>query len=258
MTDETDIAKKMPKDAFSVIRSEPENWALFLDIDGTLIDLAETPDGIVVPKALPTVLEKLSKKFSGALALVTGRSISLADSLFSPHQFPLAGLHGTERRRAGGSTEKLDIPQQFQQMKQAITVELAGLPGVLFEDKGAAVAAHYRQAPEYAEEAKAIMARHTASLGEDWHLQHGKMVVEIRPARADKGHALEAFLEEEPFKGRRPLAIGDDVTDEAMFSAANSRGGYSIRVGEADRETEARHLVDSPSAIRSLLEELIQ
>ena len=116
----------------------------------------------------------------------------------------------------------------------------ASWPGVLVEDKGAAVAAHYRLAPECQLLVEAMMDRYFREAGPEWSLQRGKMVVEIRPARADKGDAVDAFLNEAPFKGRRAFAVGDDFTDEAMFHTVNRVGGQSLFVGLDSVETQAR------------------
>lgn len=231
----------------------PEDWALFLDIDGTLLDLAQTPDAIVVPRTLPSDLNALSKKLGGALALVTGRTISLVDSLFFPFRFPVAGLHGAEWRTPDGQRHRIAIPPAFTELKRAIAFEAKAWPGVLVEDKGAAVGAHYRLAPEYQQAVEQMMLRHAAAAGPQWTLQRGKMVVEIRPAKADKGDAVEAFLACGEFRGRRPLAIGDDLTDEAMFCVANEHQGYSIQIGSPSTETAARGFLSSAADLRQII-----
>jgi trehalose 6-phosphate phosphatase len=234
-----------------------DRWALFLDIDGTLIDLAATPDGIVVPPDLPVHLDAVSGKLGGALALVTGRALPYADKLFQPHAFPIAGLHGAERRMADGTIDRVSVTTEFEALKTWLASEAAGWDGVLIEDKGAAVGAHYRQAPERQADLKRLMERAAVEAGDDFKLQRGKMVIELRPARASKGEALKAFLNEEPFAGRLPIAIGDDLTDEAMFKAANALGGRSVRIGEArlpdGSPTEATMLLSSSAALRDIL-----
>lgn len=144
---------------------EPERWALFLDIDGTLIDLAETPDGIVVPPELPENLHRLSMRLGGALALVTGRALPYADQLFTPYKFPIAGLHGSERRDPSGAISRVGTDAAFEDLKVALIREASQWPGVLVEDKGAAVAAHYRQAPEQREAVEAAMPRYLDRAG---------------------------------------------------------------------------------------------
>jgi trehalose 6-phosphate phosphatase len=239
--------------ALTALSLYPDKWALFLDIDGTLLDLAETPEAIVVPPSLPFALHALSRKLGGALALVTGRSVAFVDPLFAPFHFPVAGLHGAERRDAAERMRRALIPPAFQEMKRTIAQEAEAWPGALVEDKGAAVAVHYRQAPEREAEIAEAMQRYLQEAGPDWTLQHGKLVFEICPARASKGHAVEAFLDEEPFIGRKPLAIGDDVTDETMFAVANRLGGQSVRVAPANGKTLARASIPSPARLRDIL-----
>lgn len=235
------------------LSGEPDRFALFLDIDGTLIDLATTPDEIVVPQDLPADLDRLSKRLSGALALVTGRALPYADGLFSPFRFPVAGLHGAERRPASGSVERVEPAADFDGLKQALTRDAMQWPGILIEDKGLAVAAHYRQAPEYQQPVEAVMQRYVERAGPDFTLQRGKMVLEIRPARASKGEALKAFMAEPQFAGRLPIAIGDDVTDEAMFKTVNALGGFSIRIAETLSGTEAKAILPSAAKLREII-----
>lgn len=232
---------------------EPEQWALFLDIDGTLIDLADTPDGIVVADDLGDNLHRLSMKLGGALALVTGRALPYADRLFQPYQLPIAGLHGSERRDPSGAISRIEVGAEFETLKAALAREAEQWPGVLVEDKGSAVAAHYRQAQDRREAVEAAMERYVEMAGPEFTLQRGKMVVEIRPAKASKGHAIKAFLEQEPFTGRKPITIGDDVTDEAMFRVANGLGGHSIRIVETPAETVARSTLPSAARLRAII-----
>ncbi|HEX2148151.1 MAG TPA: trehalose-phosphatase, partial [Pseudorhizobium sp.] len=236
-----------------MLRDEPESWALFLDIDGTLIDLAPSPDAIVVPRALARNLHIASERLGGALALVTGRALPYADALFQPYQFPIAGLHGSQRRLANGTIESVAATPAFEDVKTMLGAAAGQLPGVLIEDKGAAVAAHYRQAPERQAEVEELMNYYLLQAGPDFTLQRGKMVFEIRPARADKGGALQAYLAEPPFQGRRPIAIGDDVTDEAMFHVVNGLGGCSIRVAESRSGTAAQNIIASADLVRNAL-----
>ncbi|MBO9096966.1 MULTISPECIES: trehalose-phosphatase [Rhizobium] len=253
---EATVAAVMESTALSALAAHPSEWALFLDIDGTLVDLAETPSSITVPSSLPYDLDALSKKLGGALALVTGRSLSFVDPLFYPFQFPVAGLHGAERRDAAGNVQRVTVTPAFTEMKRCMTEEASQWPGVLVEDKGAAVAAHYRLAPECQHLVEAMMERYFREAGPEWSLQRGKMVVEIRPARAGKGDAVTAFLSEAPFKGRRAFAAGDDFTDEAMFRTVNRIGGQSLFIGLDSVETQARNRVASPAILRQILAQL--
>lgn len=241
--------------ALGVLRTEPHAWAVFLDIDGTLIDLADTPEGIVVPPDLGAHLEALSKRLDGALALVTGRALTYADRLFTPLTLPIAGLHGAERRRVDGTIDAVEDNPAFNTLKRSLERVTADWPGVIIEDKGAAVAGHYRQAPDRQEALLSVMTSALEEAGPDYALQRGKMVIEIRPARASKGAAVRAFLLEPAFAGRKPITIGDDLTDEAMFKVANKLGGLSIRIGEAG-ETAALHSLPSAEALRQILKQL--
>lgn len=250
--------KSWPSDAAArhLIRrlvDTPERWALFLDIDGTLLDLAATPDEIQVPLSLPGDLAGVAGRLGGALALVTGRSLSYADGLFAPNRFPIAGLHGAQFRAPDGAVSAVAETPAFIALKRRLVDKTAWMDGVLIEDKGAAVAAHYRLAPAYDTALEGIMRDFAAEAGPGWVLQPGKMVFEIRPSRADKGEAVAAYLEQMPFAGRLPIAIGDDLTDETMFALANARGGQSIRVGSLDTATAALAKCSSPSALRSAL-----
>lgn len=254
----SELEKPRPSDAATrhLIRrlvDEPDRWALFLDIDGTLIDLAAAPDAIQVPLSLANHLDAVSARLGGALALVTGRSLSYADGLFAPLRFPIAGLHGAEFRTAGGEMSMAAATPAFSTLKHRLVEQTAWMEGVLIEDKGAAVAAHYRLAPAHGVTLEGIMQDFAEEAGPDWTLQPGKMVYEIRPSRADKGEAVAAYLEEATFAGRLPIAIGDDLTDETMFALANARGGQSIRVGSLSTATCALAKASSPSAIRSVL-----
>ncbi len=250
--------RPLKEPALTALSLYPQDWALFLDIDGTLLDLAERPEAIVVPDYLPGMLHALSRQLGGALALVTGRAIEFVDPLFGPFRFPVAGLHGAERRDAAGRLRRAHIPPAFQDMKQVIQREATAWPGAIVEDKGAAVAVHFRHAPASEVEIGEAMQRHLDEAGPDWNLQHGKKVIEICPAHASKGHAVEAFLAEEPFAGRRPITIGDDVTDETMFAAANRVGGQSVRIGDTNGKTLARASIASPVRLRDVLGTLVK
>lgn len=236
----------------------PLEWAIFLDIDGTLLEIAETPNAIAVPPGLPTDLDLLSKHLGGALALVTGRSVAFVDSLFSPIRFTLAGLHGAEWRHPDGQVHRASTSSLFEELKRAITDEVGQWPGTLVEDKGAAIAVHYRLAPERRHDVEEMMQRCATIIAPDWVVQHGKMVTELRPANANKGNAVETILACQPFNGRRPVVVGDDLTDEAMFRVANARKGKSIRIGSLSAGTSARYGMSGPADLRRLLATLVE
>lgn len=214
--------------------------ALFLDVDGTLLEIAATPDAVRVPASLKHTLSSLSARLDGALALVSGRSVRTLDALFTPFHFPAAGIHGCERREANGCIlrPEIDMPR-FARVRDDLAAWTQAHPGTLLEDKGYALALHYRLAPQFAD--AALTAAESALRQIETHeLQRGKFVFEIRPAGYSKGGAIEAFMREIPFRGRKPLFIGDDITDEAGFAVVNRLGGISIRVGEV-ASTAARY-----------------
>ncbi len=228
------------------------DWALFLDIDGTLLDLAPTPDSVVVSDPLRYCLANLSTTLEGALALVSGRSIGDIDRLFTPLRLPAAGLHGGERRDAEGSTQRRAADKK---LMAAARERLAGLQasfdGLLLEDKGGAIAVHYRARPDLQATVGEACAAIAEELGPNLQVQIGKSVMEFVAAGVSKGSAIEAFLTEAPFKGRKAVMLGDDVTDESGFAAVNAREGISVKVGEGS--SLARWRLTSPAAVRDWL-----
>lgn len=221
-----------------------ENLALFLDVDGTLLEIAETPDAVVVPPGLRQTLGILTTRLGGALALVSGRSIHTLDALFTPLQLVAAGIHGCERREADGRIVHPQIDRtRFAQARESLLAWTRRHPGTLLEDKEYALALHFRLAPEV--ESAALSAVQDVLETLDTHaLQRGKSVFEIRPAGYSKGTAIELFMRQPPFQGRMPVFIGDDVTDEAGFVAVNELGGVSIRVGETADSAASHRLAD--------------
>lgn len=219
------------------------NLALFLDVDGTLLEIAPTPDAVVVPDSLKQMLNTLSSRLDGALALVSGRSVRTLDQLFAPYRFAAAGIHGCERREANGCILRPDIDAAlFAAARDALSQWAAQHPGTLLEDKGYALGLHYRQAPQFEAAALEAVLGVLPTLATH-ELQRGKFVFELRPAGYSKGQAIDAFMHEAPFRTRCPVFIGDDVTDEAGFAVVNALDGISIRVGHGT-QTEARHHLD--------------
>jgi trehalose 6-phosphate phosphatase len=208
------------------------DWALFLDIDGTLIDLAELPSDVVVPPGLLRSLARAADALGGAVALVSGRTIADIDLLFHPLKLPTAGIHGHELRHAGVpvSLGKPVPPEWRNQLAAAVE----GLPGVLIEDKEAAVAFHYRRAPGSGPELRARIGTTLTGLGATpatTDILEGKMVFEVRQKGVDKGIAVDALMQTPPFRGRLPVFIGDDETDLDGFAAAERLGGFALPVG---------------------------
>ncbi len=227
--------------------------ALFLDFDGTLVEIAPRPDAVQVDPDLVPTLERLRSRLGGALAIVTGRPVGVIDDFLAPARFDVAGLHGVERRvdgaLAGGRPE--DHPDLRAEVPR-LQHRVADLDAVLIEDKGASVAVHWRLAsPEDAARAEEAVKASAAALGQAYRLQLGKAVGEIVPASATKGHAIRAFLEAAPYAGLRPVFLGDDRTDEIAFVSVNADGGVSVRVGPG--ETAAPRRLADPEAVRALL-----
>jgi trehalose 6-phosphate phosphatase len=232
--------------------SSAARWALFLDFDGTLVDIAERPDAVVVDPGLPALLTRLREGSGGAVAVVTGRAVATIDTFLPGLDLDICGLHGMERR-IDSRLQRLEPPglPALRTAVSDLTERLSPIPGVLIEDKGESVALHWRLAPEAAcrvrETARSVLRK----LGPDFRLQDGKAVIEIVPEASGKGRAIEALLALPPYRGRRPLFVGDDVTDENGFRAAEALGGLSIKIGPG--ETVATRRIASPAAFRAWL-----
>ena len=192
----------------------PAAWALFLDFDGTLTDLAATPDSVVVTPRLRSVLAACAEALDGAVALVSGRPIAALDALLDPLRLPAAGLHGLERRLPDGAVEHA-APAHHGPGLSGLRARLEALVRedgrLLLEDKEASLALHFRRAPERERALRALVAD-AAPRHDGYEILHGKMVVEVKPAHANKGDAIAHYLKAPPFAGRRPVFAGDDVT----------------------------------------------
>jgi trehalose 6-phosphate phosphatase len=229
------------------------DWAYFLDVDGTLIDIADTPEAVHVDAALLELIARLRQASGGALALVSGRALAFLDGRLGALGLPLAGQHGLERRDAAGRLHVHAAPSGAKAaIKRALAPVLARHPGLLLEDKGLTLALHYRQAPQLASYAHRLMARLAAEAGAGLEVQRGRRVAEIKPSGKDKGAAVAAFLTEPPFKGRRPVFIGDDRNDEHGFAEVNRLDGISIKVGRG--ASCARYRLPDVAAVRRWLQ----
>ncbi len=207
-------------------------WAWFLDVDGTLLEIAAAPDRVIVADGLVASLARLHASSGGALALVTGRPIDEIDGLFKPQRFAVAGQHGLERRAADGVIHRhASNTQWLDQVRHQLAAWVALHEGTLLENKGFTVAIHYRAAPHWGEEAERMLRNILSQSNGAYVLQAGKMVWELRPAGRDKGGAVLEYLDEAPFRGRQPIFVGDDVTDEYAFAAVMGRGGHGVKVG---------------------------
>jgi trehalose 6-phosphate phosphatase len=231
--------------------------ALFLDVDGTLLEIAATPQAASVSDDLREQLRTLAIEGGGAVALVSGRAIMDLDALFAPLTLPSAGLHGFERRGASGAYCRRPVPSAAAlEFARAAMLELAGQhAGLLVEDKRFALALHYRKAPHLEDTVVKAMEAVAAGLAQELELQHGKMVVELRPVGATKAEAVAAFMAEAPFAGRLPVFIGDDLTDEPAFELVNRLGGLSVIVS-ATRPSAARNRLATVAAVHDWLAQL--
>jgi trehalose 6-phosphate phosphatase len=228
---------------------------LFLDIDGTLLDFASTPDGVRVDEPLRALLRQLDRLCEGAVAFVSGRSITDIDELFEPLYFAAAGVHGCERRDADGKWMRPAFRGDgLGDFLDRIRGPLSALDGVLIEDKGCAAALHYRRAPQVEAPLRALLLRFVASLPPSYELFEGDHVFEIKPATFTKATAIEAFMQEAPFAGRFPIFIGDDSTDLDGFAAIRRYKGLAIGVGQ---RITTDWLLPNPAAVRRWLESFL-
>lgn len=237
-----------PSDTPSLPRLGPRS-ALFLDFDGTLAELAPQPEAVQVAPDLVPALKQLAARLNGALAIVSGRRLADLDGFLAPLQLTAAAEHGSHCRLASGQIVSLAAPDLTEVVRRSR--ELAGShAGLRVEIKSAAVALHYRHAPELEALCLQTMSAAVNSTA-GVELLRGKYVLEIKPAGISKGTAIEAFMASAPFAARLPLFAGDDVTDEAGFSAVQRLGGHGIKVG--DGVTLARYRCSSPATLRQWL-----
>ena len=231
------------------------NTALFLDIDGTLLDLARTPDRVHVPAELIRTLERLAQQLHGALAFVSGRSLESIDRLFAPFRPAAIGAHGGEIRGADGQVTR--IAPLGDAVRDIFTGLAENIPGLLLEDKKVALALHYRLAPEAAPVLKAAMDKHARLFdAERVHILYGKAVVEARPLGIDKGSAVQSLSRQKPFAGRAILFGGDDTTDLDVFRILPALGGRGFSVGR--HFPGAEHVFPTPRAVRQWLTQAAQ
>ena len=243
----------MPDASLAPPPEQLDHFALFLDFDGTLVELAETPDAIRVPPHLSPLLGTLSQKLKGRLAIISGRAIRDLERHLACVGMAVSGSHGLELRLRDGSFVPLAVPRGLDHARERSMRFAGAIPGLLVEDKPFSIAIHYRKAPDRAEEVHAFMTGLASSTG--LILQQGKMVAELRPPGADKGDALRALMTEPEFAGARPLFVGDDQTDEDAFRAAADLGGGGVLVGPA-RATAAKWRLDDVSDVAAWLQRL--
>lgn len=225
-----------------------DGWALFLDIDGTLIEHASHPDAVAVSAGLRNLLAALQDNLDGALAFVTGRSVEAVDRLFAPLELPVAGLYGLEHRlEAGGRVEAADEPADIAALADEIEAEFAG-GHVYIERKGPILAIHTRAAPHLLARSIELVEQALARLPPGYRVLPGNAGVELMPLEAVKGAAIRRFMDSAPFRGRRPVFLGDDTSDENGFEAINTMGGLSIRVRPM-AETQAGYTIANVAGV---------
>ena len=230
--------------------------AVFLDFDGTLVDLVDRPEDVRLSPEARSLLVRLNARLGGALAIVTGREIDQIDGFLSGLTLPVAGVHGVVRRGADGRYHDSDhaiLP--IERLASRLEPLLERAPDLLLEPKGGSLALHYRARPDLEATCLAAMERAIEDIPEAV-LLHGKFVIEVKPEGRDKGLAIRDFMAEPPFSGRRPLYAGDDVTDEDAFGVVEALGGLTIKVGEG--ESAARFRATSPDALIDWLNETLE
>ncbi len=227
-------------------------WCLFLDVDGTLIELTDSPLDTFADAELKTLLHEVAERLGGAVALVSGRSIDYLDALFAPLRLPAAGLHGVERRKASGAMHGASfVDTQLTRARAAVTALAVAHPGTSVEDKGRTIAVHFRMAPHHEASVRQSLIEIAKPLGTNYHIQDGNMVLEIKPRGFTKAAAIKAFMREPPFSGRVPVFVGDDLTDQDGFRLVEDQGGISIAVGG---RVHARFRLENAAAVRTWLQ----
>lgn len=230
--------------------AEAARWALFLDVDGTLLEFADDPLAVKVDTRLRVLLHALHHELDGALALVSGRELNDLDRMFGRPCWAAAGLHGLQLRHADGSFRRLNTmrPEQQTRMHAAACTLAARFDGVQLEDKQEAVALHCRRAPDQLT-ALHEAAREMLTQLPGYELQPGNQVIEFKPAGMDKGRVILELLGRAPFVGRLPVYLGDDLTDEHAFASINRKRGLSIRIGSRE-PTLAHFSLPDPAAVK--------
>ena len=233
--------------ARAIIRGN--DLALFLDVDGTLLEIAATPDLVRVPASLRNTLQLTYAREQGAFALLSGRSLAELDRLFAPHKFPASGKHGLEVRLPSGDVVRPEVDHSvLDRARHWLKLLQQEHRGLLLEDKGAALAMHFRLAPRAQLEVERVMTELAGELGDEFVLRPGKCVLALMPRCFNERSAIELFMQQQEFAGRTPVFVGDDPTDEVGFEAVNEMGGHSIRVGNL-AETAARYRFSSVSTV---------
>jgi trehalose 6-phosphate phosphatase len=246
----------MMPNAISPMALELHEVAILLDVDGTILDLAPTPDAVQVPPSLRQTLTRLWDRTRGAIALVSGRPINALDAILAPLRLPTIGGHGAELRVAAGADPE---PSRFHPLDPSVKRKFAAIakadPGIVVEDKGYSLALHYRLAPDKEVAVRSAAAAICASLPTTpIELLPGKSMIEIKQTGFNKGTAVRELMAHSPFAGRRPLFVGDDVTDQDAFAIMREFDGIAISVGE--RLPGVAHCFERPADVRRWLEQI--
>ncbi|HEU5134889.1 MAG TPA: trehalose-phosphatase [Steroidobacteraceae bacterium] len=232
------------------------HWCLFLDVDGTLLELADHPQAVAVEPHLMPLIERLRVAAGGAVAFVSGRTIADLDALFGNPGLPVAGLHGCERRDARGQMHVAPVAlEQLADVHAGLARLVKRHEGLLLEDKGAGLALHFLHAPQLEHELRAEVALLAAPLVPRFTVLGGHAVLEVKPAAHTKDSAVTAYMQEEPFRGRMPIFIGDDQTDYDGFAAVRRENGMAIAVGPRVRSD---YWLPGPAAVHHWLEQLAE
>jgi trehalose 6-phosphate phosphatase len=249
--------QKPERIASSELAGRLEEFAVLLDIDGTLLDLAPTPREVWVPPELSKTLNQLLERTSGALALVSGRSLNDIDLIFAPEQFPAVGGHGAEMRLSiDGEAVATHAPPMDKELKRRLAAIAKLSPGILLEDKGYSLALHYRLAPHAEKAIYAAVSLIRADLpNAPIEVMPGKCVCEIKHSGFNKASGVLELMTHDPFKGRRPIFIGDDVTDESVFAIMPDLHGLAFSVGR--RAKGVTDHFDEPRDVREWLARLV-
>ncbi|WP_313513205.1 trehalose-phosphatase [Pseudomonas sp.] len=217
-----------------------DRWAFFFDVDGTLAEIQPRPEAVFIPEITLQALAELQRR-GVAVAVISGRPLVQIDQLLQSLRLPAAGVHGAERRRADGELQELELDlAALDGVEGELEAACTEYPALRLENKGIAFALHYREAPELEGIARQIAESFVARYPRLLSLQPGKCVYELKPKGANKGEVIRRFMAEEPFRGRRPVFLGDDLTDEAGFAVVNQLGGLSIKVGDGASEAQRR------------------